>query len=201
MAGFPDRDDECGPFRFPSCGPVFSPHRPWPSFPPPLPRSVNYRALAEDLDVFAKGPVESTLPDRAGIRAASAAVNAVDDMPATGTGDWFPNRDDLLRLRTLSSVPEVPASQPIQADPVAGPERSIRPVVSAAPDTYATVAGDHTASLAPVSPPATDAPRPGSEAVSTGAATVSSEGPMITTIFGPGGTTTTDTVANDGSPE
>jgi hypothetical protein len=51
--------------------------------------------------------------------------------------------------------------------------------------------GFDTASLAPA----------GTEAVSTGAATVSSEGPMITATFGPGGTTTTDTVSNDGSPE
>jgi hypothetical protein len=49
--------------------------------------------------------------------------------------------------------------------------------------------------------PSTDAPLPGTEAVAAGAATVFSEGPTISTSFGPGGTTTTDTVPDDGGPE
>jgi hypothetical protein len=121
MAAFSNRDDQGDSIRFPSCGPVFPPHRPWPSVPPSLPRSVNYRALAEDLDVFAKGPVESTVPDRADIRAASAAVNAVDDMLATGTGDRFPNRDDLLRLRRLSGLPTPRLIGNLSEDAVTGP--------------------------------------------------------------------------------
>jgi hypothetical protein len=168
---------------------------PGPPFLPPFGQEwpLDYRAIWGDADGNAPDPAETGPRPRMGF-----------GQEWTSTEDWLKQLHEVMSQGIVSKMPALPPhllgdTPEYTIHPLIEPVRSIPPVISATPDNYVTGAGDHTASLA--STLSADAPRPGTEAVSTGTATVSSEGPMISTTFGPGGTTTTDTVSNDGSPE